>query len=335
MRNKKKMPGVCPAAKAVRSLKSSVCLPFVFCLWGCSLAVPGAGEEAGDNRMIGVFITREYLDFQDMGRYAETDVSAPDKEKREAGYGGPKDERKLYAQIDKSRGNTPEEWEVTFGSLKGIQMFTPLWEPENGEPYWGTVCTEGISDTEIRYEESEGGAEHAISGTVYILPGKSDGNAAFYANPVYQTADGRIYLTGGTGVSKSGESTEGEMLSSSFCGETATVENGKARTEKTSVAVNYVLMYRPVNVTVFQMDREHRIIKKEDYLPEEVPEELAVEKDTEYILTEMEKETPAGEKTVSREVCGYSPGEESYLSTFYARDDGIAVKQESRILWNR
>lgn len=335
MRNKKKKHGICPAAKAVRSLKYSVCLPFVFCLWGCSLAVPGAGEEAGDDRMIGVFITREYLDFQHMGQYAETHASAPDKEKREAGYGGPKDERKLYAQIDKSRGNTPEEWEVTFGSLKGIQMFTPLWEPENGESYWGTVCTEGVSDTEIRYEESEGGVEHDISGTVYILPGKTDGSAAFYANPVYQTADGRIYLTSGTGVSKSGESAEGEMLSSAFSGETSTVEDGKERTEKNSVAVKYVLMYRPVRFTILQMDREHRIIKKEDYLPEEVPEELAAEKDTEYILTETEKETPAGEKTVSREVRGRSPDAESYLSAFYARDDGIVVKQEIRVLWNR
>lgn len=329
------MPGICPAANTVRFLKCCRCLPFVFCLWGCSLAVPGAGEDTGEDRMIGVFITREYLDLQNMGQYQEAHASVPDKEKKEEGDNGPQDGRKLYAQIDRSGGENPDEWEITFGSLEGIQMFTPFWTPENGEPYWGTVCTEGISDTDIRYQESDSGTEHDISGTVYILPGKTDGSTACFANPVYQTADGRIYLTGGTGVSKSGESAEGEMLSSSLCGETSAVENGKTRTEKTSVTVNYVLMYRPVSVTVLQMDKEHRIIKKEEYLPEEVPEELSAEKDTEYILTETQKETPAGEKTVSREVCGYSPDAESYLSTFYARDDGIAVKRESRIIWNQ
>lgn len=334
MKKKKNMPGFCPVEKAIRFFQCCICLFLAFSLWGCSLALPGAGADSRDDRMVGVFITREYLDFLNMGQYRDDHPSAS-AQGGGAAFDASEEGKKLYAQIDKSRGSHPDEWEISFGRLEGMQMFTPMWRQEDEEPYWGNVCTEGISDTEIRYQESDDGEEHNISGTVYILPGKTDQNAAYYANPVYQTADGRIYLTGGTGVSKSGGTQEGEMLSSNLSEKTSVVENGKRRTETFSVDVKYVFMYRPARITIFQMDGEHRILKEEGFLPEEVPEELDVEKGTEYILTETEKEAPSGETTVSREVCSRSLDGESYLTTFYARDDGVVVKRESRILWEQ
>ena len=46
---------------------------------------------------------------------------------------------------------------------------------------------------------------------------------------------------------------------------------------------------------------------------------------------EIEKEGPSGEKTMSREVYNYPADEEIYLTSFFAREDGIVAKQETRV----
>lgn len=96
-------------------------------LSGCSLAVPDAGVEGGNDRMIGVFITDEFLDLFDIERYlndhASGSVNGQEAElPYDSGYEG-----KLYAKIDKSKGSDPADWEISFGDLEGISMFTPYW----------------------------------------------------------------------------------------------------------------------------------------------------------------------------------------------------------------
>ena len=305
MRNKKKM------------FRSCLCLFAMLLLCGCSLAVPDAGGDRGGDQMIGVFITTEFLDL-----FTMEDAAA---------FGN---EGRLYAEIDKSRGADPIDWEISFGNLDGFQLLTPLWTMENGENCWGNVCSEEVSDTDIRLNVADDSRERSLSGTVYVLQ-KRNGNRAYYANPVYQTADGRIYAVQGHGVSTSGESAEGMRFSSELSAETTITENGKTKAEKSSVSIEYAVMSEPVQIRVYQMDPEHRVIRQDDLKPEEVPEELAVEKDAEYILTEVEKEGLTGEKIVDREVYGYRADEETYLTTFCARADGILVKQGTRLLWSR
>lgn len=305
MRNKKKI------------FRSCLCLFVMLFLCGCSLAVPDAGGERGGDRMIGVFITTEFLDL-----FTIKDAAASGNEGR------------LFAEIDKSRGSDPGGWEISFGNLDGFQLLTPLWTMENGENYWGNVCTEEVSNTDIRLNEADDSQERSLSGTVYVLQ-KRNGNRAYYANPVYQTADGRIYAVQGHGVSTSGESAEGMCFSSEFSEEITITEDGKTKAEKSSVAIEYAVMSEPIQIRVYQMDSEHRVIRQENFKPEEVPGELAVEKDAEYILAEVEKEGLTGEKIVDREVYGYRADEETYLTTFCARADGILVKRETRLLWSR
>lgn len=316
-------------------LRCIVCVSMILTLCGCSMAVPDAREDSGNDRMIGAFITTEFLDLFDMDRYVDDHAAElRSREEVEVPYGS-KYEGRLYAEIDKSKGEDPANWEISFGNLDGMNLLTPLWTLENGEQYWGNACTEGISDINLNLNESDVGVEHSVSGTIYILPGKTDENTVYYANPVYQTEDGKIYVTRGHGVSKSGEPVEGEELSSFFDGETTVTENGKRKTEKSSVAVRYVVMLQPVQITFYQMDQENQVIKQDIYKPEEVPEQFAAEADTEYILVETEKEGLSGEKIVSREVYDYNPDKEVCLTTFCARDDGIVVKQETEVVWNR
>ena len=275
--------------------------------------------------MIGVLITREFLDVLS-AQGTEGFPSDTDRGIRSVHDG------KLYAEIDKSKGEDPAFWEISFGDLYGIQMLTPLWTMENGESYWGNVCTEGISDQDIRYNVSDDGEERSISGTIYIVSGNGNKPTAFYANPVYQTADGNLYVSQGRGVSASGDSPEGLEFSSALSEETTVTENGKTKTETSSLNVRYTFMDRPVRIKVCQMDSRHRVLKEEDYRPEDMPKELAAEAEAEYILVETEKEGPSGEKTVSREAFSLLAEGNLYLTSYRAREDGVVVKQETIVM---
>ena len=66
---------------------------------------------------------------------------------------------------------------------------------------------------------------------------------------------------------------------------------------------------------------------------EEMPEQIMAEKATEYILVEIEKEGLSGENVAAREVYGYEPEGDVWLESFSAREDGIVVKQETRVIW--
>ena len=103
-------------------------------------------------------------------------------------------------------------------------------------------------------------------------------------------------------------------------------ECGKTKTEKCSVTIRYEAMYRPVRITVCQMDQGHEIVKKDVYRPEEMPEQIMAEKATEYILVEIEKEGLSGENVAAREVYGYEPEGDVWLESFRTggRDRGKA-----------
>lgn len=48
---------------------------------------------------------------------------------------------------------------------------------------------------------------------------------------------------------------------------------------------------------------------------------------------EIEKEGLSGENVAAREVYGYEPEGDVWLESFSAREDGIVVKQETRVIW--
>lgn len=335
----------CGGTRQTVVFQISLCLCIMILLCGCSLAVSNAGMEGGDDRMIGVLITAEYLDIVTMetAEKSSADMAGDGDSRYHTGSAGngqnlvlpydPEDGGKLYADIDRSKGDNPSDWEISFGDLEGIQMFTPYWTMENGETCWGSVGTEGISDLDVRLSESDEGQERSISGTIYTLAGNVEEDQVYYANPVYQTADGRVYVTRGSGISASGEVSEGTELTSALDEETNMTECGKTKTEKCSVTIRYEAMYRPVRITVCQMDQGHEIVKKDVYRPEEMPEQIMAEKATEYILVEIEKEGLSGENVAAREVYGYEPEGDVWLESFSAREDGIVVKQETRVIW--
>lgn len=301
----------------------------------CSLAAADAGTEGGSDRLIGAFITSEYLDLFDMDAWLNDNASALGKNTNlqitdTSGY-----EQKLYAEIDKNNSEDPFDWSVSFPGIEGINFFVPVWTNENGEQYWDGICGEGICDTNINVGSSDTGDTISLSGTIYILPGMADEDISYYLNPVYQTESGEIYAIGNSGFSTSVDSSEGVQLTTTINDEVKITENNVTNIEKCNVEVSIAVMHRPVNITVWQMDSDHQVVKKTEYKPEEVPEELQTEPGTAYMLIETQKENLSGEKSVTRELYEYSEEEETFMRTFHATEDGLLVMQDTAVIWTK
>lgn len=325
MKNRKKFAGI-KHAGIIAAMVSII-------LSGCSLAVPDAGEEGGKDRLIGAFITSEPLDLFDMDAYVEDHAFQLAQKEEVTVTNGGKYEGKLYATVDKSGGEDPSDWKISFDDIKGIRMFSPVWEDKDGAIYWGSVGDDGICDVNIDTDISDNTKELKISGTVYMLQGQADKDIGYYANPVYQTPDGRIYAVSGSGFSTSGESGEGMHMAVTFNDEVTASENGKNKIEKSSVAVSYNTMYEPVKITLYQMTENHKIIKETEYIPGKLPDKISVEKETEYILIETEKKTLSGKPVIDREIYD-DKEEENTLGTFYVMDNGIIAEQETEVVWD-
>ena len=211
--------------KTKRKTKVLVLLLALCLLSGCSLARPEAeeGNGMGQDMMIGVFITREYLDLFDFESYLEDnlntvmngggEVSPGDMEK----YGG-----RLYAE------KTDEGYD--FGT-EGMGAFFVQWE-QDGVPYSSSYSI-GPMELYLSTVVSDEGTSNEYTGTVYVQCG---GTEAFLrpfrqrgraANPVYQDSEGRVYLTAGSGISSN--ITEGMSMTQTVSGEYTTTVDGKAQ----------------------------------------------------------------------------------------------------------
>lgn len=301
---------------------------------GCSLAKKDAGNDTKDT-LIGAFITDDNLDLFDIDAYLDDNASKlPEISNmminESAEYINP-----LYAKVDRQNQRDAAYWEISFDGINGLNLLNLVWTDENGAVCHATKSSDGICDISSDIHTSDNSNESALSGTIYTIPQTAEENTAYFVNPVYQTADGKIYAVSGGGISTSNVSDEGEVMSTSFNDQTDSAKMGQTKTEKNSVTVRFASMFEPVKITLSQMDSENKLVKQEAYTPGKLPEELAAEKDTAYFLIETEKKTPDGNKVTSRSIYEREESEdEKSLETFYAMDNGIVSKQYTVIIWD-
>lgn len=301
-------------------------------LCGCSLAKPEAGADAGKDHLVGTLITSEHLDLFDLDEYFEDHVSEiEDGEdivvEKDSEYG-----QKLYATIDKKGSDDPSDWDITFGDIKGVNLLAFELDDDKGETYNTVVGGDEVCDQKLDVNISDDKEEISVSGTIYMIPGQADQDIGYYVNPVYQTADGDLYVTEGDGgFSTSGDSDEGVQLTKTVSNEVTVTENGKNKTEKFNVSVSFGVEYEPVKITVYQMDAEHHILKQQTYEPGKLPKKIKAEEKTAYFLVESEKKNLKGKTFVERKVYDLTASEDIFLETYYPAENGIMVLQETEI----
>lgn len=266
----------------VLALLLALCL-----LSGCSLARPEAeeGNGLGQDRMIGVFITRDYLDLFDFESYLEDnlntvmngggEISPEDVEK----YGG-----RLYAE------KTDEGYD--FG-IEGMGAFDVQTE-QDGVPCSSSYSIGPIS-LSLHSTVTDEGTSYDYSGMVYVQCGDTE---IFYINPVFQDSEGRVYLTAGTGISS--EIVDGSSMSQAMSSEYTISAEGETQTYSMRVEVTFMGAELPKSYRVLHMSKDSELLQTEDYTPETLPGELRPCEGAEYLIIETLNQDNVTRQVVSR-----------------------------------
>lgn len=276
-------------------------------LTGCSLAVEDAENGQAGDKLVGVLITKEHIDLFDFDTYMN----------------------KLYAiESDENQSG------IVFEGIDGVILLSLEETDENGESYLTTKSSEGFSDLHTAINVQDEMEEITVSGKIYTYPSNVS-EEIYYANPIYQEPDGDIYTVGGSGYSMNTSCGEGEQMGTSFSPETKETINGKSKAEKYTVEVKYMLMYKPVEITLYQMSKEHTIIQKDEYEPGNLPTTINADSNTAYFLIETQKEDLEGNIFYMREIFEPSLEAENYLNTYCPMGNGILTKQQTEIIWDK
>ncbi len=291
------------------------CVLVVSFILGVTGAVTFAKDEPTDNpngegegRLIGVFITTEYLELFDQGR--------------------------LYAKLvddsytDSETGKIVTTKNYVFDGIEGIACFSARYTDESGVQYWRIGGDDAISDVDTNFNSTDAGDSIDMKGTIYVSASK--GFNVFYYNPVYQTATGEVYLMSGQSMSHGGELSTGMSSSQALKEEQTVTIDGESTTISSNIEVSTCFMDTPIGAGVIQFDEDGSIISREDYAAGDLPFKITTSSDTEYIIVETHMRSGDGKETVAREL--FQPDDES-LFTFSCREDGICIKQYCNMVW--
>ena len=297
-------------------------------LCGCQLAKED-GLEVENDRLIGVFITPEYLDLFDFDSYMQDNISSIMKKggnitiEQDEKYQG-----RIYAELkpmifdDSESDETPEVLEYVFEELEGIPFFRYEVTQTDFEPYSAISSVDYLNDTHLYI-----GDETSIEGTIYVMPNK--GFHAYYTNPVYQSNDGQVYLTAGTGISLSGDTSERAAFTQTLEEKRTITENGEEVEEKFKVTIKIAVKHPTVSINIVQMDAESNIVLSQEYMPDTMPGELKFSKDTSYVIVESKLASPY-EEIIKRELLDL---EDDYFTNYILDDNGFYQVSSVRLIW--
>lgn len=312
-----------------------LCFMAISALTGCQLAQKNADGTAEEDRLAGIFLTTEYLDLFDMEGYMND--HATDFQGGEIIIDGdsPDHQGRLYAAETTqalTHEDTGEPYEIGdfVFPVAGIPYFSAqVQHAETHENYFTSTSDPAITDGHVHYQIDDHGHTVTLSGTIYVSP--SNILRTYYFNPVYQSADGRVYAVSGSGFMVGTQAySEGNVYSQTMDATATVTENGEVKTYGISITLSISLMFPPEEIVVLQMDGESGIVSRAAYAPDAMPASIAADPETEYFIVETHKRDDMGQTKISRTIYGHDA---EAIETFSVREDGILVKQWTRILW--
>lgn len=181
----------------MKKLSIALILALALVLSGCS-TLREDGAPAQEDRLVGIYITPEYVDTFDLEAYFEDNASSLING---GGEISSQDAAK-YSQRIYATDNGGREGHIEF-PMWGIPLISARYE-EDGESYIGNESSDYMDQGGLHVYSSDDGERYEISGTIYA---DARGHVQAYCNPVYQQADGSIYLVTGQGMSSNGMGT--------------------------------------------------------------------------------------------------------------------------------
>ena len=243
----------------MKKLAIALILVLALMLPGCSL-LREEGEPADADRLVGVYITENHIDSFDFEAYVEDNASSLSGGSSEISReDAAKYTRRIYAEMTDGKTSFP---------IEGIAFIAARYE-KDGESCTGSDYGDKLADVHLSINVSDDMETTVLTGKLFADSGA--GYMSAYCNPVYQQADGRVYLVPGEGVSANmgsmthslSESCESAKKGERGYGMDITLEvEGRRPSEKLAV-----LLY----------SADGALLSRTEYAPEEMPEEIAAE----------------------------------------------------------
>ena len=277
----------------MKKLAIALILAIALMLPGCSL-LREEGEPADADRLVGVYITENYIDSFDFEAYVQDNASSLSGGGEISREDAAKYTRRIYAEITDGKTSFP---------IEGIAFIAARYE-KDGESCTGSDYGDKLADVHLSINVSDDMETTVLTGKLFADSGA--GHMSAYCNPVYQQADGRVYLVPGEGVSANmgsmthslSESCESAKKGERGYGMDITLEvEGRRPSEKLAV-----LLY----------SAEGALLSRTEYAPEEMPEEISAE-DAAWAVFEDYTADYSGEPQVIRQLIA-AGSDEGFLS---------------------
>ena len=292
-------------------------------LSGCQLA-SDQGEAAGD-QLIGVYITTEYLDLMDMEAYLNDHLNELEDGATLTVEGDTRAYQDRVYAVDVSED--PQHPDYRFPGIEGIPICcVPVPEPE-GDDYCWTPSNAPEVWQYCNYTVEDDMEGMVITAELYVST--EERHHQFYANPMYRTAEGDIYLVGGTGAG--GDMDEPGTSLTLTAEETSDMTlNGETTRQRCEVKVT-VTSVNPVEKSVLiQMGGNNQVIGTEEFLPGQAPAEFTPKEKTAYLVVETHRQSKSGDQTLDRELFDR---EDSVFSTYQEGENGFFCRTDTVIHW--
>lgn len=263
---------------------------------GCKLAKQDGSVAGSVDRLIGCYITTEYIG-----------------------------EEKIYAELVEKIEDGIKFMEYEFRNNAGIACYIPtIYAKDSGSnDYVSGTYGEGLSSVStVLNSRGNDGKVNELIGTIYITE-----TSTYYMNNVYQEQDGDVYMVSaimGTHVTIRGGYT-------SSIEETCTVtKDGETIDEKTKVEITFDYMPSPKSINFVYMDSDNNVVETKQYQPGAVPMEVSVAENAEYIIVE----TYAYDKTEEKEVVTRQIADRNDEDVMTYVDTGKGVCEQKMIILN-
>ena len=322
----------------------AICLALIICLGlcGCQLALPD-GDEVNRDRLIGCFITTEHLDLFDFEAYFNDNASelisggniVPDGDT--SAYQG-----RIYAELYEEEykdadGVSHTTYNYRFPELEGISYCAPMICEEDGQTYTTFQSDPGLNKVNNHVKSHNDDTYYTeLSATVYAPVDAEDefegDEVCFYMNPVYQDAEGRVYLISGNGTAMNSTGA-GVIMSTKLSEEYKTTINGEEKTGGGSVEISFATAYVPTLLRIIEMDGEGNVVNTSELEPAALPESYTPNESTAYIISESVAYAADGREYVERSFIE-PEGEDKDIFVLIESENGYLVEDYCPVEWD-
>ena len=243
----------------MKKLAIALILALALSLPGCSL-LREDGEPSETDRLVGVYITESYIDTFDFEAYFQDNASSLSGGGEISREDTEKYSQRIYAEVVDGKTSFP---------IVGVPLIAARYE-KDGESYTGSDCGDKLADVHLSINNSDDMVTTVLTGEIFTDSGS--GRVTAYCNPVYQQADGRIYLVPGEGMTAD---SGGSMVFSLSDSRESAVEGEPGY--GMDITLTATGRYPSDKLAVLLYSADGELMGRTEYAPEDMPEEIAAD----------------------------------------------------------